>query len=1143
MSTVKHSPQESGDHTPLPGQPDTERVASDASGEQWPATKEKPVDAIPVVEGGTQTANETPEEMQHGMGPGMCDDGRPKFINMDWVTFKEMIERRNNAVLQTSFGHVEGLAATFKTDLERGIDPTTHQARTDQFGENLLSKKEPVTFLEFVLEAFQDQIVLILCVAATVSIIFGMTLPNPHSGHVEREHGWIEGTAILISILLVTGTGSINNYQKAKKFEEMERASAIKQLQVFRGGEEITISSEQLVPGDILVVETGMELSCDGVYVSGSDIKVSESALTGEPDLIEKDRDNAFFISGTTIDEGNGKILVIAVGMGAFQGTLKNQLDVESGETPLQEHLGELADNIGKFGLGGAVVLLAALSIKEGILIGKDEKEANATSFLNFFLIAITLIAVAIPEGLPLAVTISLAFSMKAMMKENCMVRVLASCETMGAATAICSDKTGTLTTNQMTVVQGALMDHEFIIEGYGLNPRAEQVQRLSRSGDGEAMVIETPNISKDNLERFCYALSVNSTARESLINHQLTWVGNKTEFGLLKWVKAMGRDYAEMRKQVPADCVRQYPFSSAKKRMSTIIKDNAGQLIAYFKGASEAILASSDRCMDENGTVVELTDARRAHYEALIVDMANQGNRTIGVALCVCDFSEFPDDEPSVPTVFLGVVGIQDPIRTNVPLAVLDSESAGLTVRMVTGDNINTAIAIAKKCNIYKDDGFDLAMTGEDFRVMFRESRETLVPLLPRIKILARSSPQDKHILVGLLQDEYGEVVGVTGDGTNDAPALKLADVGFAMNTGTDIARDASDMILLDDNFATVVTAIRWGRAVNDNIKKFLQFQLSINFAGVGLTLIGSLASSTSKEPFTPVQLLWLNLIMDTLAAIALATELPEDACLHRAPVFKQAPLITKRMWCFIGCHGVFQFTLIMLIMFLGHDWFDVIEERDTCKHTYADIPTLETYVQNTSGVLTNATRTIYIRNPVEEACRLECEDEGGVFHADTRRCQQGAIHSTIIFNTFIWFQIFNVINSRKIYGEKNPVEGLFTRSQNLLYVFGIILALQVIAVELFGRFMSTKPLKWHHWLICVGLGALEFVVGILQRFIPMSDYVPDFVERKAARLLEMREEVKGSHILARKDSAIRRSSMQPTGKSTSRRGTIAAS
>jgi len=729
------------------------------------------------------------------------------------------------------------------------------------------------------------------------------------------------------------------------------------------------------------------------------------------------------------------------------------------------------------------------------------------------------LIAVAIPEGLPLAVTIALAFSMKAMMLDQCLVRVLASCETMGAATAICSDKTGTLTTNQMTVVQGLVMEEEFVIARYGLTTRNENVTLCTREGDGDSAVVSSLKSSSENIDRVCVALAFNSTARESIVNEMLQWTGNKTEIGLLKWTRTVGRDYSAIRKSVPADKIRQYPFSSSKKRMTTVIKSNSDpQLTVYMKGASEAILESCDRCMDENGVIVELTDAKRAHYESVILDIANQGNRTIGVAFGQLDQTEFPDDEPDLRGVFMGVLGIQDPIRSNVPDAVRKSEMAGLTIRMVTGDNINTAIAIGKKCNIYHDNGFDYAMTGQDFRAMLKDQRDDLIKLLPRLRILARSSPSDKYELVKLLQEEFGEVVGVTGDGTNDAPALKLADVGFAMNTGTDIAKGAADMVLLDDNFATVVTAIRWGRAVNDNIKKFLQFQLAINCAGVLLTLAGSLASTTSKEPFTPVQLLWLNLIMDTLAAIALATELPEDKSLERPPVFKQAPLVTNHMRVFIGLHGGFQVILIMLLVFLGNHWFHVVENPDVCDKDYPNVPEL----------FANGTATgRMITSPITRACMTLCKNQGGTYK-DDRTCQQGAVHSTLIFNTFIFCQIFNVINGRKIYGETNPLEGVTTRSMNMLRVFGLILAFQVIAVEVFLDFMSTTHMRWDYWLISVGLASFELIVGIIVRALPVKDHVPDFVERKRLRLEELREEhTKPAAGLHRKESSLRRSSI----------------
>jgi len=399
----------------------------------------------------------------------------------------------------------------------------------------------------------------------------------------------------------------------------------------------------------------------------------------------------------------------------------------------------------------------------------------------------------------------------------------------------------------------------------------------------------------------------------------------------------------------------------------------------------------------------------------------------------------------------------------------------------MVTGDNIHTARAIAIGCHIMKDDGIDLAMTGPEFRTMAAENPEALMDLIPRLRVLARSSPKDKHLLVGLLQ-KRGEVVAVTGDGTNDAPALKLADVGFAMASGTDVAKSKAAMVLLDNNFASVVNAIKWGRAVNDNIKKFLQFQLSINVAGVMLTLIGSLVSETSKEPFTPVQLLWLNLIMDTLAALSLATERPEEQSLTRLPVYREAPLITRRMVCFIAVHGAFQFALIMAIMLDGHRWFKTVEDVKRCDF---------------DNLASNST--------VWGHCKKVCENAGGTFTND-RYCQQGTIHSTMIFNIFIWFQIFNVINSRKINGEMNPLEGVLTRSRNLIGIFALIAGLQACAVELTGDFMSVTGLTGNQWGICIGFGALELIVGVLQRFIPITDVIPEDVLEREAKDAELR-------------------------------------
>ena len=944
----------------------------------------------------------------------------------------------------------------------------------------MLNKKEPATFWEFFVEAASDKVIIILAVAAVVSIILGMTVPSPHTGEVEYSHGWIEGTAIIISILIVTMVGSVNNYQKAKQFEQMEAEQSVKTINVIRNGEKKSILSDTLVVGDLLFLEYGMELSADGLILQSSELKMSEAAITGESDLMEKDPEkDPFILSGTAVDEGTGIMMVIGVGMNSFQGHLKSSLDAESGDTPLQEHLAHLADMVGYFGFALAFLLIAGLFIKEGILISKKERVASGTAFLNYILIAVTLVVVAIPEGLPLAVTIALAFAMRSMMSDHCMVRVLASCETMGAATAVCSDKTGTLTTNVMTCVQGVIGSEEFLLKGFAV-PRQPNVH----IADPDNVTTRTnPAV----MDLFCFSLAINSTADQEMKEGVLQWRGNKTEIGMLGLLQRFKYDMKAARARFPhhdLSKIKQFPFNSAKKRMTTIIREDNGTLTAHIKGASEAILEQCAYHMDASGNIAPIDDNTRAIYNDIIEDMALNRNRTMGLA-CLQDMpsanGQIPTEEPDVKFVFLGVLGIQDPVREEVPDAVEACHAAGLIIRMCTGDNITTAIAVAKKCHIYHEDGWDIAMQGTDFRKMYNEDKETLITLIPRLKVLARSSPQDKHILVGLIQAS-GEVVGVTGDGTNDAPALKLADVGFAMKSGTDIAKGAADMVLLDDNFATVVTAIMWGRAVNDNIKKFLQFQLTINCAGVMLTLIASLVSPTSKEPFTPVQMLWLNLIMDTLAALALSTELPEKASLLRAPVYKAAPLITRRMWCFIACHGAWQFALILTIMLVGHDWFETIEKPGLCKFDYGLVPTL---VNGTTVMKPHHTR-VY--------CDKLCTDDGGVLKGGYV-CQQGPTHSTMLFNIFILSQVFNVVNSRKIYGEMNPLEGLWTRSKQLVIIFIIIGGLQVIAVELLGRFMSTTGLGGYHWGVCIGLAAITIVIGILQRFVPITDVVPESV------------------------------------------------
>eukprot|EP00760_Papus_ankaliazontas_P027793 PhM_4_TR3447/c0_g1_i2/m.21928/K05850/ATP2B; Ca2+ transporting ATPase, plasma membrane len=989
-------------------------------------------------------------------------------VNPIVKTIQTVVERQDREALGTALGGTSGLVSTLNADVELGVKSSSLEQRRRDYGWNKLESAEPVTFLSLVREGFEDHMVQLLVVSAIVSIILGMTMKDPHTGKVERSTGWIEGTAILISMAVVVLVGAGNNYQKAKKFEELEKQQTIRMVQVIRDGVERTVDSTEVVVGDIIIIEAGAQLVCDSLVLSGQDLKTNESAMTGESESISKHVDgNVFLLSGTLVEEGSGRALVIAVGAYSLQGTMHEKTSQGNlDETPLQIKLGQMADDIGKAGMGIALLLFLSLSMKEVFyMTAENNHDLNISVFLRYLIVCVTVIVVCIPEGLPLAVTIALAYGMKAMMKDNCMVRILSSCETMGAATAVCSDKTGTLTTNVMTVVQGYLYGEEFLIDGYGIVTRPDaHVTKVKRA----TFELDTPD---DRISELAAAIAHNSTAQEQVVDGEKVWIGNKTEGGLLRWLRLLDIDYKTVREDVPHSSKRVYPFSSLKKRMTTLVRegdDKKGTLVGYCKGASEIVLEECTTFKNRDGTKVTMSIDDRMNLNKMISHMASQGNRTMAIATFTPSksSSEFPETEPECSEMcLLAILGIQDPIRPEVPLAVAKAAGAKVTVRMVTGDNINTAIAIGKKCGIYEDNGYDVAMLGVDFRAMYEKERDKLVDIVPRLRILARSSPTDKYILVQMLQDA-GEVVGVTGDGSNDAPALKLSNVGFAMNSGTDIAKGSAHMILIDDNFATVITAIKWGRAVNDNIRKFLQFQLTVNVAGCLLTFIGALMSDRNEEPLKPVQLLWLNLIMDTLAALALATERPEERSLQRPPVYLGAPLMSRRMICFILAHSVFQLSVMISLVFKGHSLFKCDDSND------------------------------------------DCTDAGGSM--DGGYCMRGPQHNTIIFNTFIWMQIVNEFNARKLYGEMLFFEGLWERSKYFIGVQMLTVAFQVFAVEVAGSFMSTTGLTWQQWFGCIGFSLLEIPMGFFQRLIPVTDVIPEDVVQRHHRDEEIMKKLK---------------------------------
>nr|XP_020484766.1 plasma membrane calcium-transporting ATPase 2 isoform X1 [Labrus bergylta] len=700
----------------------------------------------------------------------------------------------------------------------------------------------------------------------------------------------------------------------------------------------------------------------------------------------------------------------------------------------LQGKLTKLAVQIGKAGLlmsAITVIILVLFFAIDNFVLQKLPWLPECTPiyvqyFVKFFIIGVTVLVVAVPEGLPLAVTISLAYSVKKMMKDNNLVRHLDACETMGNATAICSDKTGTLTTNRMTAVQFYM-------------------------GDVHYKEIPDPGaLSPKSLDILVNAISINSAYTTKILPPDKEGglpkqVGNKTECGLLGLVLDLKRDYQPIRNQIPEEKLyKVYTFNSVRKSMSTVTKLSDGSFRMYSKGASEIVLKKCSHILNELGEPRVFRPRDKDEMVKKVIEpMACDGLRTICVG-----YRDFPgdpepkwDDENCILSdlTAICVVGIEDPVRPEVPDAIMKCQRAGITVRMVTGDNINTARAIAIKCGIIRPGEDFLCIDGKEFNRRIRNEKgeveqERIDKVWPKLRVLARSSPTDKHTLVkGIIDStmvDQRQVVAVTGDGTNDGPALKKADVGFAMGiAGTDVAKEASDIILTDDNFSSIVKAVMWGRNVYDSISKFLQFQLTVNVVAVIVAFTG--ACITQDSPLKAVQMLWVNLIMDTFASLALATEPPTESLLKRKPYGRNKPLISSTMTKNILGHGVYQLVIIFTLLFAGEQIFDIDSGRNAPLHS-----------------------------PPSE-------------------------HYTIIFNTFVMMQLFNEINARKIHGERNVFDGIFRNPIFCSIVFGTFL-MQIVIVQFGGKPFSCQPLDLEKWMWCVFLGLGELVWGQVIASVP---------------------------------------------------------
>ncbi|OLN81411.1 Calcium-transporting ATPase 2-like protein 5 [Colletotrichum chlorophyti] len=965
--------------------------------------------------------------------------------------------------------------------------------RKHTFRDNRLPEKKQKSFLQMVWIAYNDKMLILLSVAAIISFSLGMyeAFGQPHANDEPRVE-WVEGVAIMIAIVVVVLAGSIVDWTMQRKFDALNKKNDDRTVKVIRSGKSIEISTFDIVVGDVVHLSAGDMVPVDGIFIDGHGVKCDESSATGESDLLKKvsaeetytalekmDHDNEerpevekldpFIISGSKVQEGTGTFLVTAVGVNSSYGRITMSLRTDQEETPLQRKLNIFAEFIAKAGMSLALLLFAVLLIRFLVQLPRNNGSPNdkGQEFLEILVVAVTIVVVAVPEGLPLAVTLALSFATKRMMKDNNLVRILKSCETMGNATTICSDKTGTLTQNKMTVVATTL--GKSISFGGMDAPMGEpegEKQKGSASSSDDARPVRNVSVgdfigslSAETKELLVQGNAVNSTAFEGNQEGERTFIGSKTEVALLTFCRDHLGAGPVQEDRSNATVVQVIPFDSAVKYMVTVVKLPNGRYRAYVKGASEILLKNCTKVLNDPTSselgIADMTAEDREMFFQTIESYAGQTLRTISFSFR--DFESWPpkdavsDEDPRAANfnrihqdmTLVAIYGIKDPLRSTVVDAIKDCNRAGVVVRMVTGDNILTGRAIGKECGIYRPEEGGIAMEGPDFR---RKTTEELNDIVPKLQVLARSSPEDKRILVKALKD-LGETVAVTGDGTNDAPALKMADIGFAMGiAGTDVAKEAAAIILMDDNFASIVKGLMWGRAINDSVRKFLQFQLTVNITAVVLTFVSAVASSNHESVLNAVQLLWVNLIMDTFAALALATDQPTRSILDRKPDRKSAPLITLRMTKMIIGQAIAHLAITLVLNFAGWELLGYSNMADS-----------------------------------------------GTAH---RR------HRTLVFNTFVWLQVFNELNNRRLDNKLNVFENI-TKNWLFIFINLIIVGGQVLIIFVGGAAFQLHRLDGKEWGLSIGLGAISLVLGVLIRLFPdewVAACLPWFIRKKWA-------------------------------------------
>jgi Ca2+-transporting ATPase len=866
-------------------------------------------------------------------------------------------------------------------------------------GENILTPAKKTPLWKKFLEKFKDPMIIVLLIAGLLSI--GISFYEYFSG-AKGFSVFFEPVGIFVAVFLATGLAFIFELRADRQFEVLNKVNDDEIVKVIRNGKTVEVAKKDVVVGDVVKLVNGDEVPADGELLESVSLKIDESSLTGEPicekTTVEADFDKeATFASnhvmkGTKVMEGHGICRVFAVGDSTENGKVFTAAQIDSSvRTPLNEQLDKLGSLVSKLGYTIAGLII----VGRMILYFTNGEPFVLMDFLSYLLqtcmIAVTLIVVSVPEGLPMAVTLALAYSMQKMLKTNNLVRKMHACETMGATSVICTDKTGTLTQNQMTVYQTKF----FALENQELGE------------DSYSMLIKE-------------GVAVNSTASLDLTGEKPKVIGNPTEGALLLWLREMGVDYSPLKRSV--DVKGEIPFSTERKFMASLVYSPLiGKNVLYVKGAPEIVCGM---CSSVCGNI------DRETIDEILLGYQSQAMRTLGFAYKIVEEGEKVIEYNKIVAdglEFLGVVAISDPVRKEVPQAIRDCISAGIGVKIVTGDTTATAREIGRQVGLWtEEDGERNIITGPEFAAL---SDEELRERILDFKIISRARPMDKKRLVETLQ-EKGQVVAVTGDGTNDAPALKAAHVGLSMGDGTSVAKEASDITIIDSSFESIGRAVMWGRSLYQNIQRFILFQMTVNVAACLIVLAGAFMGTES--PLTVTQMLWVNLIMDTFAAMALASLPPTERVMKDKPRNRKDFIINRIMGITIIATGLLFFASLLVLLYVFQ---------------HVDI------------------------NSLSELFSAQLIEDGHL----------NRYEESLFFTVFVMLQFWNMFNARAYKTGRSAFN--FKNCQGFGVIALIIVLGQVLIVSFGGEMFNVTPLCWQDWLWVIGGTSIVLWIGELLR------------------------------------------------------------